>query len=238
MQNSESLVTPHFFLEEPMRDEAESKKAGRPIFKEGRELVTIRLAADKNYRPIMPAHAMWKRIDGQEITYAMRWPEQYQRFKSGREQVAVGTPLDELPFLTKSKASELKALAVYTVEALASLDGKNLQMLGIEGRKLKEQANAYMSKASGSADVTAMASENAELKAQIEYLRSQQAQEVAIPEVEPEWIPADEETDFSEWSDDELRERIKEVTGKYPAGQPRRETLEMMARKALGSEAA
>src|SRR5690606_35928286 len=106
-----------------------SKAAGRPIFKD-MEVVEVRFAGDRNYAPVFPAHSMWKRVDGEEITYARRWPDAYERFKAGQAQVAHGTPLSELPFLTEARRAELRALKVYTAEALASIDGKNLSNLG------------------------------------------------------------------------------------------------------------
>ena len=66
-----------------------------------------------------------------------------------------GTPLSELTFLSQGKRLELKALNIHTAEALASLDGGPLKMLGIGGREMKNQAAAYLAKAAGNADVFA-----------------------------------------------------------------------------------
>jgi hypothetical protein len=72
------------------------------------------------------------------ITYAERWPRQYQQFKAKTAQTKEGTPLDYLPFLTEGKRAELRALSIYTAEALAEQDGQPLKNLGMGGRDLKK----------------------------------------------------------------------------------------------------
>jgi len=209
MQNNDALVVP-FFKSVAVEDEKASKKAGRPIFKD-MEVVEIRIAGDRNFAPVFPAHSMWRRVDGDEITYADRWPDAYARFKEGQEQVAHGTPLSELPFLTEGKRQELRGLKVYTAEALASLDGKNLTNLGPKGREFKDQAAAYLERAKGVATDTA-------LRARIEELEALVANGGGSSGAE----------DQSER--DILKAQIAEKTGAKPRGNPSVETLrEMLA---------
>lgn len=209
MQNNDALVVP-FFKNVANQDDIASKKAGRPIFKD-MEVVEIRIAGDRNFSPIFPAHSMWKRINGEEITYAQRFSAAYERFAAGREQVAEGTPLSELPFLTEAKRAELRALKVYTAEALAALDGKNLTNLGGQGREMKNQAIAYLDKSGGTAGATALAAE-------VEALRAELA---AIRNGEVEAPPADDEKEA-------MKARIAELTGSRPRGNPSVETLRDM----------
>lgn len=216
MQNNDSLVVP-FFKSVAVKDVAASLEAGRPIFKD-REEVEIRIAGDRNFAPVFPAHSMWKRIDGEEITYAQRWPEAYERFKAGQEQVAEGTPLSELPFLTEAKRAELRALKVYTAEALASLDGKNLSNLGADGRALKNQAAAYIEKAAGGARDVALAAENEALRAELEALRNGGSGDAGDPPP-----PASDEEER-----EGLKARIQELTGSRPRGNPSVSTLRDM----------
>ena len=58
-----------------------------------------------------------------QITYAERFPHQYQQFKAQAAQTKSGTPLDYAPFLTEARRAELRAQNVYTVEQLAAIDG-------------------------------------------------------------------------------------------------------------------
>jgi len=214
MQNNDALTVP-FFKSVPMIDNAATKAAGRPIYKD-QEVVEVRIAGDRNFSPVFPAHAMWQRINGEEITYAQRWPDAYARFQAGKEQVAEGTPLSELPFLTEAKRMELRALKVYTAEALASLDGKQLAALGATGREMKNQAAAYLDSAGSSAGTVALAAEVEALKAELASLRG----EAAATPVEDD--AADEK--------ERIKAKIAEMTGQRPRGNPSIETLrEMLA---------
>lgn len=215
MQNNDALTVP-FFKTVASEDANASKKAGRPIFKD-MEVVEVRIAGDRNFAPVFPAHAMWKRIDGEEITYAQRFKDAYALFTAGKEQVAAGTPLSELPFLTEAKRAELRALKIYTAEALASLDGKNLTALGGEGRDLKNQAMAYLEKSGGTASTVALTAEVEALKAQLAEMQSVDAAMDTIP-------AADEDGEK-----EALKAMIAEATGSRPRGNPSIETLREMA---------
>lgn len=214
MQNNDALVVP-FFKTVAQQDMTASKKAGRPIFKDV-EVVEVRIAGDRNFAPVFPAHAMWRRVNGEEVTYAQRFADAYERFAAGKEQVADGTPLSELPFLTEAKRAELRALKVYTAEALAALDGKNLTNLGGQGREMKNQAIAYLEKSTGTAGATALAAEVEALRAELAAVR---AGEVEPAPVEP--APADDEKEA-------LKARIADLTGSRPRGNPSVETLREM----------
>ena len=201
----------------------------------------IRTAGDRNTVKVFPAHSMHRWVtndDGEQVaqTYAERWNAQYRRFKENRQQVQDGTPLSELPFLTEAKRAELRALSVHTAETLAALDGQNLKTLGQGGRDLKNQAQAYLDAASGSANVTQMAAQIADLQAQIAALT--QANPAPAEPADPP--PADEPQtdDFENSSDDELKDYIASIVGSKPRGNPSRETLVRMAREAAQQEAA
>jgi hypothetical protein len=214
------LVVPRFFVH-TVPDEVQSKEKGRPVFKDI-ECVEIRLAANKQSLPVFPAHEVWEwgEVDGihQEITYAMRFPEQYRKFKAGEAQAVAGTPLEELTFLTQAKRYELKALNVYTVEALASLDSQPLKNLGQEGRDLKNQAVAYLAKATDGAATSKMASELTRLRERVAELE----QGAVTPEtgsVSP----------FFDMDAEAIKVWIGDNTGSKPRGQPSHETLVRMA---------
>lgn len=211
-QDNNSLVVP-YFRNEPFQDFEASAREGRPIFRD-REVCEIRIAGDRNFAPVVPAHDMWQRVDGEEITYAMRFKDAYARFQEGREQVAYGTPLSELPFLTEAKRAELRALKVYTAEALASLDGKPLSNLGQQGRELKNQAQAYLDSAKGSAQTVALSREVEQLREELAAMRADAAQATPVD------VPADDNVER-----DALKEQIFKLTGNRPRGNPSVATL-------------
>lgn len=210
MQDNSALTVP-FFKNMPQYDEAASKSAGRPIYHD-MEVVEIRIAGDRNFAPVFPAHSMWMRVDGEEITYAQRFADAYARFCDNREQVADGTPLSELPFLTEAKRAELRGLKVYTAEALASLDGKNLAALGTTGREMKTQATAYLERAGGSAGQVALAAEVEQLRAELAAMRGDDAP------------AADADTDEKE----RIKAEIANLSGSRPRGNPSLATLQDM----------
>jgi hypothetical protein len=232
----EARVVPLFKIHS-IKNEAKSKEAGRPIY-DDMEVVEVRFAGDRNRVGVFPAHAFagWvtNPADGsqEEQTYAMRWPEQYKRFKMNHQQVAEGTPLEEVPFLTQGKRLELKALSILTAEALAALDGNELKALGIGGRELKNQAIAYLDAASGSAVATKMAADNEAMKDQIAEMRREMEELRAAAKANKQ---ADE---FAGQSDEDLKAIIKAKTGQAPRGNPSRATLVAMAREVGAQEAA
>lgn len=230
MTDNAALIVPRFKVHTSINESA-SRAAGRPIYDE-MEVCEIHLAANKQTVGVYPAHEVWKTVetpDGmrEPQTYAMRFPDIYKKFKDGAAQSMSGTPVEELTFLTASKRLELKALNVYTAEALASLDGAALKRLGMGGRELKNQAQAYLDNAAGSADFTKLAAENESLREQMRELQQSFAQmqgkavPVPVEPDEPEVAPSQ----FANWSDSDIKEWIKLKTGKAPQGNPSHETL-------------
>jgi len=224
------------FKNHPILNPRKTKEEGRPIY-DDMEIVEIRTAGDRNSIKVFPAHEISHHAEledggsGDPVTYAMRFQAQYDRFKAGHTQAQSGTPLEEAPFLIQAKRLELKAVHVHTVEALASLDGGPLKALGIGGRELKNQAQAYLDNAKGSADVTRLAAENETLKRQLATLVEQQQ---APSSVHGEDDPAS----FESMSDDDLKAFIGTKSGSRPRGQPSHDTLVRMAKELTEGEAA
>ena len=201
--SNQDLIAPRFFID-AVEDVAETRKQGRPIFKD-MEFVEVKFAGDRQRVHVAPAHEPFRRdkATNQWVTYAQEYAPIYQKFKDGITQDAIGTPLEEVPFLTASKRSELKALNIRNIEALASLDGQPLARLGMGGRELKNQAIAYLEKASGSADVIKMAAENEALKSQMDDLKAQMQELIAAQRSgKDEPIPA---SPFDDFEDEDIR---------------------------------
>ena len=204
-----------------------SQEAGRPIFDE-RELVTLRIPGDQQRVIVQPAHHISHWDAGSPVTYAQRFNSQYIRFKDNRAQVQEGTPLSELPFLTEGKRMELRALSVHTAEVLASIDGPNLQRLGMGGRELKNQAQAFLDKAAGTADTVKMAATIAALQRQISELSAVRPADLrAVVENAATDEPVGE-SQFETFSDEDLKIFIADKTGQRPRGNPSHETLVRM----------
>lgn len=197
------------FSVEAKHDKSASEREGRPIFRNV-EMVNIVFPADRQRTIVRPAHAQATKIGNEIITYAMKFPEQYKRFKADQPQVVEGTPLSEAPFLDTAQRAMLKALSVYTIEQLASLQGQALKNLGPGGLALQQKAHGYLEAASGTANVTAMSAKIASLEQTVADLSAQ---------------GADPRVKYAEMGDDKLKEHIREHTGQAPRGNPSRATL-------------
>lgn len=250
MSANSNLIYPTFRVH-TTPNEVKTKQAGRPIFDE-MEVVEIRFAGDKQKVAVFPAHDIdpeaTRANNNEPVTYAMRYGDQYRAFKNQTEQSVTGTPLEELPFLTQARRRELKALNIHTAEALAALDGQPLKQIGPGGREQKNQAQAYIDNAAGSADVTAMAAELASLRQQLAE-RDATLREIATIQPAPQFpleqedhgLRDDEEEDedgedegseqdgaeknLEDCTDAELKAFIKKETGQAVKGNPSRQTL-------------
>lgn len=144
------------FYTKPVQNEAKSATEGRPIFDE-KEYVEIRTPGDQNnviQRPVCD-------MDRQ------RFGSAYRQFKAGIQDQLVGTPLSEMPWLTRAQAEELSYLRVRTVEALAELND------GVCGRhaglyKLKQTAQAYLKRAGDQAPFAEMQKQMDEMREKLE----------------------------------------------------------------------
>jgi len=225
---NEDLVVAKFRMH-AMPNEGKSKAAGRLVV-DDIEVVEIRFAANRQTVAVFPAHEVFKwKSDPEtgmreEWTYAMEYADQYKKFKASEVQSQSGTPLAELPFLSAGKRLELKALNIHTAEALAALDGRNLLNLGMGGRHLKTQAQAWLDSATGGAAVTRLADENLTLKENMAVLQAQVAEMIAAAQAK-KGQPEPQDKALEDCTDAELKAYIKAQTGKGPPGNPSRATL-------------
>lgn len=237
---------PHLHVEffiDAVENPAMSREAGRPIF-EDKEFVKVMIAGDPKNTLIAPAQ---ERGSGGR-TYAERFPEHYKLFKADLDQLAAsGTPLTEVPWLTAARREELKALKIFTVEGLAGLDGQMLQRIGMGARDLKNQAQAWLDKAAGSASDAKMASELAARDAEIEALKSQMADMMAsFGKFDPDGDGkpggavnvSQENGPFAGYDDGALRAFIEDRSGKKPHHLAGRAKLVKMAEEILEAEQA
>lgn len=228
MATSDELFTPHLadkllivkFYHDARENKFKSFHEGRPVF-EDIEMLEINFPADRAKSLQVPAHAEWKRFGTTRVTYAERFKEHYARFKLNEGPVVEGTPLSEAPFLSMAQKASLKALQVYTIEQLASLTGQALKNIGAGGLAIQQQAEAYLAKASGTADVVKMQIEIDELKRQLSERPA----------------PAPIEDAYDGMDTEALKAHIEAKTGSRPRGNPSDATLRMMARE-LDKEAA
>lgn len=233
----EITITP-VFRWETVEDINASERNGS-LVKKMIQVVEVRFAGTRNYQPVFPVEAVWKRENGKAVTYAERWGDQYRAFLEGNAQEAMGTPLEMLRNYGISDAllSLCRALKIYSIEALHHLEGDGLKSLGMSGNSLKDMARAYMAdRAKNGHDADEMAA----LRAEIAALKlampgaAPQTTDVLVPvatenEVDAALVAANAE--FEALTDAELKALIKDRTGQAPRGTPSREFLLNAARE-------
>ncbi|HBT70043.1 MAG TPA: hypothetical protein DEB63_19630 [Agrobacterium sp.] len=213
MSENNSSLTYAVFKTLSVINEAESKKKGRPVY-DDQEICEIRFSGNKQTVGVFPAHEQSEWAEDPvtnervRITYAQKYNDQYKKFKAGAAQAASGTPVEELPFLTQGKRLELKALNIYTAEALAALDGNNLKMLGMGGRELKNQAQTYLDNAAKGADLAAVLSENDELRRRLAELEGKPGKKGArkgqtVPQVSQQTTESEMENDVTDSTEED-----------------------------------
>jgi hypothetical protein len=222
------MMTP-YFMHLNIMNEQESEKEGRAVY-EMIEAVQLRLPGDRHYSPVLRADEMWRKEGNRVITYMERFQDQYRAFLANEDQVAEGTPLENLvPYgITPAQQSICRALKIYSIESLYQLEGPNLKSLGMHANTLKPMAKRYMEdRRSGDA----MARRVAELEAQLAGLKNG----VVVPEeprpeeVEAAFVEADNEL-IEAMTEDQLRDHIFKATGAKPDGRLGHATLVNMAK--------
>lgn len=146
------------FYYTPVKDEEESAKAGRPIFKDV-EFVEIMVAGDAN-------NVIQRQATDQDRD---RFRKVYEMFKSGDEEQTLGTPLSEVPWLTRSQVEELMYHKIRTLEALSAVSDEVCgRMPGLH--TLKEKAKAHVARADAAAPTEELRAENQKLQEQLAAL--------------------------------------------------------------------
>lgn len=214
-------------------NKAKSRQEGRPIY-DDREVCVIRFPGSNEtrfYPSTEISHWITDPYTGDErpITYAERFPRQYEQWKANAQQTKSGTPLDYARFLTEARRAEMRALNIYTLEQLAEVDGQPLKNLGPFGRDLKNKAIEYLAELK-------LGAPNREMMAELEQIKARNA--LLEEDVKAMRDRADSEGEFEGMSIDQLRDFVTANTGHVPQGQLSRKTLVRMALDARPEKAA
>ncbi len=149
------------FYYRPVQNDKRSEEEGRPIFDEV-EFVEIVAAGNGNNIVRRPARPQDK----------ARFREAYMRFREGDTDQMVGTPLSEVPWISRSMMEELSYIKVRTLEQLAELSDQNCGR-GAGLYELKRKAKAAIDKAQAAVPFDALHKENEELRARLAEIEAQ-----------------------------------------------------------------
>lgn len=239
----DSILLVSFFMDDA-RNEAKSLAEGYPIFDDV-EMCRVTIPGSRE-TILAPAHSQVTMSPGEVVTYAERFPDDYERFAKGLGSAVSGMPIKEAPFLSKGEVSSLQALNVHTVEQLADMGGSPLKAMGPNGRKWQQSAVEFLARAHENRDAMAVAAEKAELMNRIAALENALAtrgQPVPEPEAafvgettatvpEQAEVVDDEMSDVTGMTKEEIKDRIASLTGARPRGNPSLATLEKMLAEA------
>jgi len=206
------------FKYQSFKNDEKSLAAGREIHDDV-EMCEIRFPGAKDWKAFPALELSTQKIidpySGAEkrITYAERFPHQYQQFKRQQAQTKSGTPLDFAPFLTAARRAELRAQNVYTIEQLAAIDGQELKNLGPGGREYKNNAEEYLAEAKSGAP-------NLQMAAELEALRARNAvlEEDHKRQLEQAQVAGQVASTFDDMTTEQLRDYVTTHTGQAPVG--------------------
>jgi hypothetical protein len=222
------------FYIDTIEDPAATAREGVPKFKDV-EMVKIMFAGDRNSVLVAPASdTSFCPELREQIAYREQFPRHYAAFKEQRELHADGTPIDQLPGITGSRVAEFKAQKVFTVEALAAIDGTALGKLGMGAREWKMKAQSWLDKAREGAIDSKLAAQNEALQAQLAAMAEtiKALQKAGSPKAEDEddgKIEVVTEGPFAGNTAEDLKRYIQIQTGKGVKGRPGLATLKTMA---------
>lgn len=144
---------PRFYIE-ARKNNFRSEAEGRPCFDDV-EKVEILIPGDRR--------SSWDGLVKDE--HRKRFPREYHAFKAGLDAPEQGTPISQMPGITRSQAEELAFSHVKTIEALAGLPDDLLsKAAGMGGMALREKARRWVEATNGSAPMEKLAAENDQLK--------------------------------------------------------------------------
>lgn len=153
------------FYSRPMMQHALSQEAGRPIFA---DIDHVRIMVPGDKLSIVDRIAS----EDDQKRFADRW----ERYKAGQGEQVVGTRLEVVPWMTRSKVEEYKFFNLHTVEQLAHAND-NVGQKFPSFHSDKQRAQAFLEATTGdSARIR-------ELEAQVAELMKRNA---PAPALEPE----------------------------------------------------
>jgi len=121
-QNADSRLMVRFYSE-PVKNEFESIKEGRPIYNDV-DMIHISIPGDPTF-------------DSKQVVredHKARFPRHWAHFQNmhGDDPKLTGTPLTQWALISPSMAEELRALQFKTVESIATASDSQLQSIGMK----------------------------------------------------------------------------------------------------------
>lgn len=167
-QGDEALAVRFFMF--PMEDEAASKEAGMPCYKDIEMVEIIAPGVKDVFHGKINDH------------HRARFRRQYDLFKRSATNQLNGTALSEFAFISASERKELEYFNVFTAEQLINMADGNIDKIGVDIRLLIKKVKAHMQIAKDTSLVTRMTEENDKLVKEMNLMKEQMNQILAMKE--------------------------------------------------------
>lgn len=160
-ESAETAGTIAVFYTELVQNPGKTEKEGRPIFD---EQLMLRLYTPGDSLSVASHPGTPDMIE--------KYRAAYDKYMAGKtDDHFSGTPIGELNFLTAIQKAELKAVKIYSVEALAAVADSNVTRIP-GGRSVRDQAKAWLEHSKDTGASTRLAAENAALKDELARVKS------------------------------------------------------------------
>lgn len=157
------------FDDEFVVNEYKTEMEGKPVYDH-----FIKISLEYPGNNLFNFHSRFTPEDGKlGNKWTQRFPHQWGAFVAQKEQVPNGTPIELWPPLDKKRVFELKAMKVFTVEQLAGLTDATGPNVGMDWRKMRDMANAFLNPEVGQVTISRLNRENQDQKTRIEVLERQ-----------------------------------------------------------------
>ena len=152
INNADAALNVEFF-DEAIKNNYKSEKEGRPVFDDC-VMIRIQIPGDSTSVVVRPAY------DEDKTRFPMHWAIYANKQSDGSH---AGTPVSEIPGITKSVVENLKAFRFYTIEQLSVASDQALQSLhmrvGMDPMSLRERCKRYLAHAKDGAAQTSLEQE-------------------------------------------------------------------------------
>lgn len=174
------------FTTEAIHQPALSLKEGRPIYKDVVYVHIVYPGGKSDFKGV----AQMVEHDGIPPD-PERFPRAWARFQNQQTEAVDGFPLEQWPAMPKAEILMFKAQGVQSVEQLGAIPDSALHQFGMNGRRYRDTAIAYLKNAKDGKEVSRLSAENSQLRADLEALKEQfRAFTAQEPEETPVPIPA------------------------------------------------